>query len=115
MGPLSNSRHERFAQSLFEGKSADESYVLAGYSENRGNAARLKANESISRRLAELQEAAAKSSEVTVQSLLAELQTVCERAGALNQWGTVVKSVAEKAKISGLLTTKIEITDLSEF
>ena len=48
MGPLSNGRWERFAQGLFEGLSADEAYVKAGYAANRGNASRLKANESVS-------------------------------------------------------------------
>jgi phage terminase small subunit len=60
--------------------------VTAGYSENRGNASRLKANESIQTRLAELQAAAAKASEVTVQSLLTELETARERADSAEQF-----------------------------
>ena len=47
MPPLRNARHEAFARALFEGETADEAYVKAGYSENRGNASRLKAKESI--------------------------------------------------------------------
>jgi phage terminase small subunit len=35
MPPLENSRHERFVQTLFEGKSADEAYALAGYKPHR--------------------------------------------------------------------------------
>ena len=31
MGPLTNQRHERFAQAWAEGKTATEAYVLAGY------------------------------------------------------------------------------------
>ncbi|WP_130225106.1 hypothetical protein [Bradyrhizobium sp. Leo121] len=34
---LKNSKHERFAQDLAKGKTADEAYVLAGHQENRGN------------------------------------------------------------------------------
>ncbi len=56
---LENARHERFAQELAGGKTADEAYVLAGYKENRGNAATLKANQSIADRVAELQARAA--------------------------------------------------------
>jgi phage terminase small subunit len=34
---LRNPRHERFAQELAAGKTADAAYVLAGYRENRSN------------------------------------------------------------------------------
>lgn len=53
-GPLSNPKHELFAQGLAKGLTSDEAYVEAGYKPNRGNAARLKANENILRRTAEL-------------------------------------------------------------
>ena len=48
MGPLTNQRHERFAQAWAEGKTATEAYVLAGYKANDGNASRMKGNERIS-------------------------------------------------------------------
>ena len=111
MPPLPNPRHEAFARALFEGQTADESYVKAGYSENRGNASRLKANESIQTRLAELQHEAAKASEVTIQSLLAELEHARSRADSLDQLSASVKAIEAKAKVSGLLTQRIEITD----
>ena len=56
---VTNPRHERFAQLLAEGHTADEAYNRAGYTPNRGNAIRLKANERIARRVAEIQAAAA--------------------------------------------------------
>jgi phage terminase small subunit len=59
MPVLKNARWERFAQELAQGKTADEAYQLAGYAENRGNATRLKANESVAARVAELTERAA--------------------------------------------------------
>jgi phage terminase small subunit len=37
---LENPKHERLAQEHAKGKAADEAYQLAGYTENRGNAAR---------------------------------------------------------------------------
>jgi phage terminase small subunit len=43
---LSNSRQEKFAQALAEGKSATEAYELAGYTPDDGNAARMKGNDS---------------------------------------------------------------------
>jgi phage terminase small subunit len=109
MGPLNNPRHEAFARALFEGHSADEAYVKAGYSENRGNASRLKANESVSTRVAELQAEAAKSSEVTVASLLAELEHARQRADSLDQLSASVKAIEAKAKVSGLLVQRVEV------
>ena len=115
MPPLENPRWERFARALFEGGTADEAYVKAGYSENRGNASRLKANENILARLAELQAAAAKASEVTVESLLAELEDARARANSLDQLSSVVKAISEKAKISGLLVQRVEVGGAGDF
>lgn len=55
MPVLGNPKHERFVQGLLQGLSADAAYEAAGYKPNRGNATRLKANESILKRLEELQ------------------------------------------------------------
>ncbi len=54
MAELKNIRHEKFCRHLADGKTVDEAYVAAGFVKNRGNAARLKANDSIGRRAAEL-------------------------------------------------------------
>ena len=55
MPALTNQRWERYAQALVSGKSTEEAYRIAGYAPNRGNATRLKANEAIKKRVAELQ------------------------------------------------------------
>jgi phage terminase small subunit len=115
MPPLNNQRHERFAQALFEGETADAAYEIAGFKANRGNASRLKANESIMARLAELQTQTAKSAEVTVESLLAELEHARSRADGLDQLSAAVKAISEKAKISGLLVQKIEVGGVDAF
>ncbi len=52
MSALTNPKHERFAQELAKGKSADEAYVIAGYKQNRGNASTLKQDQSILDRIA---------------------------------------------------------------
>ena len=57
---LANARHEKFAQNRAKGMSADAAHAAAGYTPNRGNAARMKANESIQARVAELQGSTAK-------------------------------------------------------
>lgn len=51
---LDNPKHERFAQELAKGLSADKAYEAAGFKPNRGNAATLKQKESISNRVIEL-------------------------------------------------------------
>lgn len=73
MPVLSNARHEAFAQALAAGQTGDEAYISAGYKPNRGNAARLKANESISARVDELLSAASEIAEVGVAEVLREL------------------------------------------
>jgi len=76
MPALSNARHERFAQGLARGLSAGEAYVEAGYAPNDGNASRLKGNEKVQARLAELTEAGALRAEVTVERVLSELARI---------------------------------------
>lgn len=73
---LKNQRHERYAQELAKGKSADEAYQLAGFKENRGNASRLKSNESIMKRVAEIQGRAAERAEITQADVLNELRKI---------------------------------------
>ena len=114
MAPLRNQRHERFVRGLFEGLPASRAFEQAGYAPNDGNAIRLKGNERIKERLAEFQAAAAKSSEVTVKSLLDELEQARVQATSLKQFSAVVRSIESKARISGLLTEKIEVKTLEE-
>lgn len=54
MPALENPKHERFAQELAKGKTADEAYVIAGYKKNRGNASTLKQDQSILDRVSDL-------------------------------------------------------------
>lgn len=54
MPVLSNPKHEKFAQELAKGKTATEAYVLAGYSANDSNAARMNGNERVQARLKEI-------------------------------------------------------------
>jgi phage terminase small subunit len=110
-GPLKNPRWESFCQELFKGEPASTAYETAGYCFNEGNAIRLKGNEKVQARLAELQLDAQKHSEVTVASLLGELEEARVRATSLNQMSAAVKSITSKAAISGLLTQKIEVTE----
>ena len=66
MPTLQNPRHERFAQELAAGKTADAAYVLAGYKENRSNAATLGADRDIQVRVAEIQSVGAERAPTSI-------------------------------------------------
>lgn len=55
-GPLKNARHERFATAIAHGMPANQAYVEAGFAYNEGNAIRLKGNEKVAARIAELEQ-----------------------------------------------------------
>ena len=73
MAVLKNTRHEAFAQAVAKGKTADEAYQEAGYKPNRHNASRLKTNEHIAARVAEITTRGADRAEVDVARILTEL------------------------------------------
>lgn len=106
MPVLSNARHERFAQEIAKGKTADEAYQLAGFKPNRGNATTLKANQSISKRVAEIQGRAAEKAAVSIQSLTDELEEARGIAIAEKQSSAAVAATLGKAKLHGLLIDK---------
>jgi phage terminase small subunit len=54
MPVLSNPRHERFAQGLAAGKSAEEAYSEAGFKPSPSNASTLRKNQNILERVSEL-------------------------------------------------------------
>ncbi len=60
MPVLKNARHERFAQYIAKGMSADASHTAAGYKPSRQNAARMSTYDDIVGRVAELQGRTAK-------------------------------------------------------
>jgi phage terminase small subunit len=91
MGPLTNQRHERFAQALAEGKTATEAYVLAGYKANDGNASRMKGNERISARVQEIAGRAAERAEISLERILRELVAIAfSDIGKAVTWGPSV-------------------------
>ena len=112
MPPLANSRHEKFAQELAEGHSATEAYELAGYKPNYGNCIRLKGNESIASRVSELQSAGAHRAEVTIASLVRELDEARTEAMRLGQSSAAVAATMGKAKITGQIIDRADLTNL---
>lgn len=106
MAALANRKHELFAQALAKGSTADEAYVAAAYAANRGNAVRLKANESVQARVTELQERAAIKVEVTVEDIARQLDEDRALALKLNQPSAAVSATLGKAKVLGLIVDK---------
>lgn len=108
MPVLDNPRHERFAQELAKGKTADEAYVLAGYEANRGNATRMNANESISGRIAELQNRAAERAVVTMEDISRQLDEDRDFAHKVGSASAAVAATMGKAKLHGFLVERSE-------
>ena len=85
MAPLRNAKHEAFACALAEGKSMSEAYEAAGYKSSRPHASRLATNGNIRGRVAELQDAVATETQVTVESLINEAADIQRRATKAGQ------------------------------
>lgn len=71
--PLSNQRHEAFAQALAKGSSATDAYEAAGYSQSRTAASRLSSNVNIQARVRHLLSRAADRAEIDIARTLKEL------------------------------------------
>jgi phage terminase small subunit len=109
MGEIQNSRHERFAQELAAGKTADAAYEAAGYQKHRGNAARLSANERVKKRVGEIQAIGAERAAITVQSLIEEAEHARIKAmESQNGAAAAVSAITAKAKLAGLWREKVD-------
>jgi hypothetical protein len=113
--PLTNPRHEKFCQKYASGKSATEAYSLAGYKSDRRNADRLTTYDAIKTRVAELQTRNAASTEITVRSLVEELNGAIQQAEMLGQPTVRVSAAALKARLAGLDVKRMEIGAAGQF
>lgn len=126
MPVLGNQRHERFAQELASGKTADEAYVLAGFKANRGNASVLKSKQSISSRVEEINSKAAADVGLSKQWVIERLVENANRAmqaveirdkdggtGEYKYEGSVANKALELlGKEIGMFKDKVEHTGL---
>ena len=115
MPALRNPRREKFAHELAAGHSAAEAYERAGYKPNYGNCIRLKGNERVAARVAEIQYAGAAQAEVSIASVLAELETARLLALKHGQASAAVAATMGKAKILGLIIDRREVGDAGAF
>lgn len=120
MTVLKNPRHERFAQALARGEPAGRAYVLAGYARNDGNSIRLKGNEKIAARVAEIQGRAAERTEVTVASITARLLAIATKGEAAEKDAALLGvgrlALMDAAKLNGLIVDKreLDLTNLTD-
>jgi phage terminase small subunit len=100
---LSNARREAFALAVASGSSLIEAYEGAGYTPNRGAAARLYANVSVARRVLELQEAASVHAVWTIDKLVGELSAAAKSARDRGNGVAAVAAYVGIAKLLGLM------------
>lgn len=112
MGTLKNAKHERFAQARADGNTVDESYVIAGYSRNRGNSARLNANEGVLARVREILEARRQQSDVTVETMTKRFNEAVEKADKRGSDSAVVAALNTIAKMHGLIVDKHRVENV---
>ncbi len=105
---LTNSRREKFAQEFAKGKSATEAMREAGYTDPR-NSTRLTKNDEVRRRVKELQNRGAIRTEVTVGSLVAELEDARQLAIRSKQASAAVAATMGKAKVTGQIVDRAEV------
>jgi phage terminase small subunit len=108
-----NLRQEAFCRGLSEGLPQSRAYMEAGY-ESRGNAAEASAsqllrNPKVAARVAQLQALAAQRSEVTVDTLVRELDEMLRLAIECENPSAGVSAVMGKAKLLGLIVDKAEV------
>ncbi len=120
---LKNSRRELFAQNVIKGArngwSQAEVYLRSGY-KARGHAAEVAASrllkfDEVRMRVDELMRPAIRKSRITIESLLAELETTIADARKAKQHSVVVRSLELAARLAGLLREKIEVGSPDEF
>jgi len=106
IGPLANDKHERFCQAILRGETLAQAYVSAGYKPNEKNAARLKKNEGVAARIAELQEKAADMAAVTAADIARQLDEDRAFARQMEVPAAMVSATMGKAKVLGLIVEK---------
>lgn len=113
MPVLPNVRDERFAQNLAKGMRQGEAYNAAGFvekaSSHRTNASKAAKKPEIAARVKELLERQAKRLDVTVDTLVAELDLMFKLALATKQPAAGVGATMGKAKLLGLVVDKAEV------
>lgn len=100
MPVLKNAKREAFAQAIAAGKTADEAQVEAGYTPNHGNATRLKSNEAIKDRVAEIRSRVSEKAEWSAAERLSALKRISD-ASEKDDARVAVSAISEANKMQG--------------
>lgn len=123
MPVLKSPRREAFAQNVAKspktGKTLGPCYEASGY-KARGHSAeqlgsQMLKNIEVRDRVSEILRPAVAKTRVTVESLIAELETTIGDARAAKQHTVVVNALALSAKLVGLLRDRVEVGGVGEF
>jgi phage terminase small subunit len=107
-------RQKSFARLVHEQVPPHRAYALAGYRRHHSNAYRLRENEGVKQYLSELEAQTMKRHEVTVDSLLTELEEARLNAKTTRQPAAEISAVMGKAKVSGLLVDRQEVKQIAD-
>ena len=116
MPVLKNASHERFAQELAKGTTQAEAYALAGYKPSEPNASRLRSNDKVRARLAEILDRAATRTEITVASITERLLAIAKKAETSDEAPMLQAaraSLMDAAKLNGLVIDKADTSNAS--
>ncbi len=112
---LTNTRRERFAQEIAKGKTYTEAYVVAGYKDNDANASALAKHPEVQARLREINGNGAKIAEITVASLIAEIEEARLLALEIGQPSAAIAATKEKGILSGKRVERSEVGAPGDF
>lgn len=107
-GVLDEPRHEHFCQLIVEGEGDLDAYEKAGFKRHKGSASRLRKKAHIRERIGELQQRAAKRHDVTIESVLDELEEARQVAKKCEQGSAMVSATKAKAQLMGLWVERSE-------
>ena len=109
-------RQERFCREFLVDMNGTKASVRAGYSEKTAysQASRLLKNAKVAARIAELQAETAKRLDVTVDSVMADLEGLCASAVAAKQFGPAVRAKELQGKQLGLFRDRLSVDDARE-
>lgn len=111
MARLKDPRYERFANLIVEGCTSVEAYdAIEGKGRSPANASRWRNNKLISARIDELRDRAARKHEVTVDSLVDELEEARTMAQGLDQPAVMIQATVAKGKLFGLFSERVRVT-----
>ena len=108
-------KQQRFCREFLVDLNGTKASVRAGYSERTAysQASRLLKNAKVAARIAELQAETAKRLEVTVDSVMADLEGLCSSAVAAKQFGPAVRAKELQGKRLGMFVDRHEVSEAS--